>query len=188
MVDLHRASMGTALLVLETVLLPARQNGLRESCWHCPGGDHGMKMNKNYIFDISKDPKKLSALRRNIRKQFKDNTNGDPSFKMWLMINPHISQRNVQRVRIILRISKVMGDMKVEYSAQVWLTSYAKEEEATINETVLVSPKSYGHISSFAFDPCMEAIRGYGLDALALLSGDPIAALRMAVTSRKMRQ
>jgi hypothetical protein len=33
----------------------------------------------------------------------------------------------------------------------------------------------------------MEAIRSHGLDAFALLNGDPIAALRMAVTSRKMR-
>jgi hypothetical protein len=147
-----------------------------------------MKMNKNYILDISKDPKKVSALRRNIRKQFKDNVNGDPSFKMWLMINPHLVQRNLQSVRIILRISKVMGDMRVEYSAKGWLTSYSKEEESTIHETVLVSPKSYGHISSFAFDPCMEAIRSHGLDALALLNGDPIVALRMAVKSRKMRQ
>lgn len=147
-----------------------------------------MKMNKHYILDISKDPKKVNALRRNIRKQFKDNINGDPSFKMWLMINPRFGQREVQSVRLILRISKVMGDMKVEYSAKGWFTNFMKEEESTIHETVLVSPKSYGHISSFAFDPCMEAIRSHGLDAFALLSGDPIAALRMVVTSRKMRQ
>ena len=147
-----------------------------------------MKMNKHYILDISKDPKKVSALRRNIRKQFKDNINGDPSFKMWLMINPRFGQREVQSVRLILRISKVMGDMKVEYSAKGWFANFMKEEESTIHETVLVSPKSYGHISSFAFDPCMEAIRSHGLDAFALLSGDPIAALRMVVTSRKMRQ
>lgn len=147
-----------------------------------------MKMNKHYILDISKDPKKVNALRRNIRKQFKDNINGDPSFKMWLMINPRFGQREVQSVRLILRISKVMGDMLVEYSAKGWFTNFMKEEESTIHETVLVSPKSYGHISSFAFDPCMEAIRSHGLDAFALLSGDPIAALRMVVTSRKMRQ
>jgi hypothetical protein len=145
-------------------------------------------MNKHYILDISKDPKKVNALRRNIRKQFKDNINGDPSFKMWLMINPRFGQREVQSVRLILRISKVMGDMLVEYSAKGWFTNFMKEEESTIHETVLVSPKSYGHISSFAFDPCMEAIRSHGLDAFALLSGDPIAALRMVVTSRKMRQ
>ena len=147
-----------------------------------------MKMNKHYILDISKDPKKVSALRRNIRKQFKDNINGDPSFKMWLMINPRFGQREVQSVRLILRISKVMGDMLVEYSAKGGLANFMKEGESTVHETVLVSPKSYGHISSFAFDPCMEAIRSHGLDAFALLSGDPIAALRMVVTSRKMRQ
>lgn len=147
-----------------------------------------MKMNKHYILDISKDPKKVNALRRNIRKQFKDNINGDPSFKMWLMINPRFGQREVQSVRLILRISKVMGDMLVEYSAKGWFTNFMKEEETTIHETVLVSPKSCGRISSFAFDPCMEAIRSHGLDAFALLSGDPIAALRMVVTSRKMRQ
>ena len=148
-----------------------------------------MKMNKHYILDISKDPKKVNALRRNIRKQFKDNINGDPSFKMWLMINPRFDHRSSgSSVRLILRISKVMGDMLVEYSAKGWFTNFMKEEETTIHETVLVSPNSYGHISSFAFDPCMEAIRSHGLDAFALLSGDPIAALRMAVTSRKMRQ
>ena len=133
------------------------------------------------LIETARDEKALNRLRRLARKQFKEDTSHDATYRLRLLIVP----LRYDGVRLKITVTRAESGTEISHVLSQWI--YKKHEMFQIHENAIVGPACNGKPLSFDFDPKLSETRGHAMKALLTLLGDPIAELRLAALSGRRK-
>jgi len=133
------------------------------------------------LIETARDEKALNRLRRLARKQFKEDTSHDATYRLRLLIVP----LRYDGVRLKITVTRAESGTEISHVLSQWI--YKKHEMFQIHENAIVGPAYHGKPLSFDFDPKLSETRGHAMKALLTLLGDPIAELRLAALSGRRK-